>query len=275
MRRATRRVAVIQALSGSGAAGHFYGRNPNNLQTSRKKMLRFARLSLLLALLLLAGLLVYGQARSHPEDMPWTALDLSRPVGAFHGRKLAALSGEGAACRALLGRAGVRYTALPDRSEGARCGYRDAVRFRPGGALEAAYAPADLGPAARSRRRSPCGSGMSSSRRDPAPRRRVARIEHFGSLQLPAPVRPLRRGMERACRGQRSRQLPASCWRTGGGSSVIRQLGGSRTPRPPPCVTSRTEACPLSRRALARLQCAHGITPFDQADGAWGWRACR
>src|ERR1700742_4078842 len=98
-----------------------------------------------LALIALGALLLFGHARRHPEDMPWTALDLGQPVGLFTGRKLAALSDDAPRCRALLGRAGVRFTALPARSEGPQCGYDGAVRFNAGGAREIAFRPANLG----------------------------------------------------------------------------------------------------------------------------------
>jgi hypothetical protein len=101
---------------------------------------------LLVAGLLAAGaLLLYGHARRHPEDVPWTALDLGRPVGAFTGRKLADLADDGPRCRSLLARAGIRFAALPPRSAGEQCGYRDAVRFTSGGALGIGYRPQDLG----------------------------------------------------------------------------------------------------------------------------------
>jgi hypothetical protein len=109
------------------------------------RALRWIRRLLLLALAAFLALLLWGHARRHPEDMPWTKLDLTQPVGAFTGRKLAALNGEGAQCRALLARAGIRFTALPARSAGQDCGYDDAIRFRPGGALTIAWRPADLG----------------------------------------------------------------------------------------------------------------------------------
>jgi hypothetical protein len=107
--------------------------------------LRWLKRLLLLAVLGFAAMLLYGYARAHPEDMPWTQLDLTRPVGAFTGRKLAALGTEGETCRALLTRAGVRFTALPPRNAGEQCGYSDAVRFRSGGALSIAWRPVDLG----------------------------------------------------------------------------------------------------------------------------------
>jgi hypothetical protein len=107
--------------------------------------LKWLKRLLLLALIAFAALLLYGYGRSHPEDMPWAELDLTRPVGAFTGRKLTALGGEGERCRALLREAGVRFTSLPARSPGGQCGYDDAVRFGAGGALEIGWRPADVG----------------------------------------------------------------------------------------------------------------------------------
>jgi hypothetical protein len=107
--------------------------------------LRWAKRLLLLAVLGFAAMLLYGYARTHPQDMPWAELDLTRPVGAFTGRKLTGLVGEGAQCRALLRKAGVRFTALPPRGTQGQCGYGDAVRFGSGGALEIGWRPADLG----------------------------------------------------------------------------------------------------------------------------------
>jgi hypothetical protein len=109
--------------------------------------MRYARgvkIFLVLALLAFLAFLAWGYARNHPEDMPWTELDLASPVGAFTGRKLAALGGEAETCRTLLRRAGIRFVALPSRS-GGQCGYDDAVRFSPGGALTIGYRPAGLG----------------------------------------------------------------------------------------------------------------------------------
>lgn len=100
---------------------------------------------LLLGLLALAGLLLYGLARSNPEDLPWTELDLTRPVGTFTGRKLADLADEGGRCTDLLRQAGVRFTSLPPRRAGPQCGYDHGVRFGRGGALAIGYRPADLG----------------------------------------------------------------------------------------------------------------------------------
>jgi hypothetical protein len=146
--------------------------------------MRYARgvkIFLVTALLVFLTFLAWGYARNHPEDVPWTELDLGLPVGAFTGRKLAALSGEGEKCRALLRRAGVRFEALPRRGRG-QCGYDDAVRFSSGGALTIGYRPADLGTSC------PVAAALALWEWhvvQPAALRRfgteVASIEHYGS----------------------------------------------------------------------------------------------
>jgi hypothetical protein len=144
--------------------------------------LRIAKLVLLLGLLGFAGLLAYGYARNHPEDLPWTRLDLSEPLGIFTGRKLASLADEPEQCRQLLGDAGIRFTALPPRTAGPQCGYDDAVHFGSGGALAIGYRPADLGVAC------PVAAALALWEWhvvQPAAiehfGRKVAQIEHFGS----------------------------------------------------------------------------------------------
>lgn len=129
-----------------------------------------------------AALLVLATLRARPQDLPWTPLDLGEPVGLFTGRKLAALSGDFPACRTLLTRAGVRYTALPPRREGARCGYDDAVRFTAGGARRIAFSPAGPGLAC------PVAAALAVWEWNviqPAAERHfgraVVRVEHFGS----------------------------------------------------------------------------------------------
>jgi hypothetical protein len=102
-------------------------------------------LILLLATALSAGGIFWliTFSKRHPEDVPWTELDLASPVGAFTGRKLAALGGEAGKCRALLRRAGIRFVALPRHGEG-QCRYGDSVRFSARGALTIGYRPANL-----------------------------------------------------------------------------------------------------------------------------------
>lgn len=130
----------------------------------------------------LFALVTWGVLRGRPQDLPWTPLDLAQPIGAFTGRKLTALGEDFGACRALLDRAGVRYTALPPRDDGARCGYSDAVRFTVGGARDLTYTPAGLGIAC------PVAAALAKWEWDvvqPAAEQqfgtRVASIEHFGS----------------------------------------------------------------------------------------------
>ncbi len=128
-----------------------------------------------------AAMLVYGYARRHPEDMPWTPLDLSTPVGAFTGRKLVGLTDDGPRCSALLKRAGVRFVPLAPVSAGA-CGFRDGVRLVPDGARSIGFAPAGLG--------SSCAVAAAMTLWEwnvvqPAAAKhfgsRVTAIEHFGS----------------------------------------------------------------------------------------------
>src|SRR3954468_12054614 len=106
-------------------------------KASAASALRWMRGLILLALLAVAALLVWAHGRKHPEDLPWTKLDLARPVGAFTGRKIAAL--HGSQSRSLLSRAGISYAALPARREDSQCGYDDAVRLGAGGAAPLAF----------------------------------------------------------------------------------------------------------------------------------------
>jgi hypothetical protein len=143
--------------------------------------LRLVKSFLALALFGFGAILLYGYSRNHPEDMPWTELDLAQPVGVFTGRKLAQLGGEGEHCRGLLRRAGIRFSALPPHSAG-RCGYDDAVRLSGRGALDVAYRPSSLGTSC------PVAAGLALWEWhvvQPAALkhfgRKVASIDHFGS----------------------------------------------------------------------------------------------
>ncbi|BBD97040.1 extensin [Sphingobium amiense] len=84
---------------------------------------------LILAVILFLLLLAFGWLRQRPQDLPWTPLDLSQPVGLFTGRKLAALTQQPASCKALLDSAGVDHVALHPGGSG-QCRYSDAVRLR-------------------------------------------------------------------------------------------------------------------------------------------------
>lgn len=132
-------------------------------------------------LLATLALVAWGVLRGRPQDLPWTPLDLGQPVGLFTGRKLTALTGDAAACRALLTQSGVRFTALPSRRDG-QCGYEDAVRLTSGGARDIALSPVGLGMAC------PVAAAVAMWEWNvlaAAARRhfdaRVTRIDHFGS----------------------------------------------------------------------------------------------
>ncbi|WP_294195389.1 extensin family protein [uncultured Sphingomonas sp.] len=132
-------------------------------------------------LLATLALVAWGVLRGRSQDLPWTPLDLGQPVGLFTGRKLTALTGDAAACRALLTQSGVRFTALPPRRDG-QCGYEDAVRLTSGGARDIALSPVGLGMAC------PVAAAVAMWEWNvlaAAARRhfdaRVTRIDHFGS----------------------------------------------------------------------------------------------
>jgi hypothetical protein len=111
------------------------------------KAVRRTFIAITVCVLVLAGLLLgYAMLRKRPQDLPWTRLDLSQPIGIFTGRKLAGLTGDYAQCRVLLRAAGVRYTMLPKLAgSDPKCGYSDGIRFAAGGSRGIAYAPSNLG----------------------------------------------------------------------------------------------------------------------------------
>ncbi|HEX8485584.1 extensin family protein [Sphingomonas sp.] len=127
-------------------------------------------------------LLLWSGLRGRPQDLPWTPLDLSQPAGMFTAGKLASLGDDAKACRALLKRAGIRYTALPSRRDSAQCGYDDAIRFASGGARSIALQPATVGMAC------PVAAALAMWEWEvvqPAAQRhlgrRVTALDHFGS----------------------------------------------------------------------------------------------
>ena len=129
-----------------------------------------------------AGLFLYSFARDHPEDLPWTELDLAQPVGMFTRGKLNGLGEDFAQCRGLLERAGVEYDALDPVSSGKQCGYDNAVRFAEGGARNIGFSPAGVGVSC------PVAASLAMWEWNvvqPAAQKHfgspVARIEHFGS----------------------------------------------------------------------------------------------
>lgn len=83
-----------------------------------------------LLLLVLVAAVVAGRAwlAAHPEHDPWAPLDLRDPPGWATQRKLQAIKGDAAQCRAVLARSRVSYTALPPAGEG-QCVRADRTRL--------------------------------------------------------------------------------------------------------------------------------------------------
>jgi hypothetical protein len=136
---------------------------------------------LFLVLLAAAGLYARDYVRRHPQDVPWTRLDLGDPVGLFTVRKLAALGDRPAQCRALLADAGNRDVPAPPRRGEAGCGYADGMRLS-GDGRTVSFAPAGLITSC------PVAAALVLFERDvlqPAARRhfgtRVSVIDHAGS----------------------------------------------------------------------------------------------
>jgi hypothetical protein len=101
------------------------------------------RAALAALLILVLGLTAFFYGRSyieaHPQDVPWTQLSLTDPVGRFTGRKLAALSDDASLCRGLLQRAGSNAAAVPPRRQGEQCGYDNGFRLK---GQDLSFAPA-------------------------------------------------------------------------------------------------------------------------------------
>lgn len=100
-----------------------------NLPISRR-IGRFTLDRRFLALLLLAALFVAGRAwlAEHPQHDPWAPLDLRDPPGWATARKLQAIQGDTQACREVLRRSEVKFSALPEAGEGA-CARPDRTRL--------------------------------------------------------------------------------------------------------------------------------------------------
>ena len=235
---------------------------------------RLVLLLFLLAALALGALALLDYARRYPQELPWTALDLRQPIGAFTGRKLAGLAGDPAQCRALLAQAGATFTPLPPRREGAQCGHADAVRF---GAREIGYRPADVGFACA------LAAALVVWEREvvqaAAQRhfgRRVAGIDHFGAYSC----RRIYGGEEGAwSEHARANALDVAAFRLDDGTRITvvndwRDLGAKgrflREVRDGACRLFATVLSPDYNRAH------RDHLHLDQAArGEWGWRACR
>ncbi len=229
------------------------------------------------ALLLTLALLVYAMLRNRPQDLPWTKVDLSQPVGMFTGRKLTALTDDFPACRAALDKAGIRYTALPARDEGEGCGYTDAVRFTSGGARRIGFAPADLGVSC------PVAAGLAVWEWEvvqPAAQRifgqRVAEIEHFGSYNC---RRMYNREGASWSEHATADAVDIAAFRLADGTRItlIGDWAGEG-PKAQFLRAVRDGGCDLFATVLSPdyNEAHRDHFHFDQAGrGAMGWRACR
>lgn len=241
-----------------------------------RRLRRILTTLILLGLAAFGGLLLFGHARRHPEDMPWTALDLSRPVGVFTGRKLADLADEGGRCEALMTEAGIRFVRLPPRA-GPQCGYRHAVRFARGGAREIAFRPADLG--------TNCAVAAGLALWEwhvvqPAARRHfgreIAGIDHFGSYSCRR-VYGRQEGMWSEHASANAVDIAGFTLDGGTRISVVRDWEDDG-PRGRFLREVRDGACDLFATVLSPDYNAAHRDHFhlDQAErGAFGWRGCR
>jgi hypothetical protein len=240
------------------------------------RLLGLLKLLLFLGLAAFGAMLLYGYARNHPQDMPWTALDLSQPVGAFTGRKLTALRQDPQQCRALLARAGVEFRALAPRRSG-QCGYDDAVRFVPGGSLNLGYRPADLGTS--------CPVAAALALWDwnvvqPAALQhfgqRVAAVDHFGSYSC---RRIYGRAQGAWSEHSTANAVDIAAFRLEDGTRIS-VLGDWNREGPKAAFLRqvRNGACDLFATVLSPdyNEAHRDHLHFDQAQrGAMGWRGCR
>ncbi len=232
----------------------------------------------LVALVVIAtlALMLWASLRGRPQDVPWAPLDLGQPIGLFTGRKLTALTEDFPQCRALLDRAGVRYTVLPPRKGEGQCGYADGVRLT-GGARKIAFAPAGLGVAC------PVAAALAMWEWDivqPAAERhfgaRVATIDHFGSYSC------------RRIAGSHSSNWSEHATADAVDIAGFRLTDGTRItvardwkgddPKAAFLREVRDGACQLFATTLSPdYNAAHADhLHLDQANrGSMGWRACR
>lgn len=232
---------------------------------------------LVIALIATGVMMAIGYARRHPQDLPWTALDLTLPVGMFTGRKLAALREDPSLCRRLIGEAGIRFETLSPRSGGPNCTIGDAVRLNEGGARRIALQPGEAGMSC------PVAAALSSWEWhivQPAAARHFASpvesIEHLGTYSC-------RRinGREDAGWSEHAtaNAIDIAAFRLADGRrvSILANWNGSAEERAF-LREVRDGACRLFATVLSPdYNAAHrDHLHFDQARrGAGGWRGCR
>ena len=209
---------------------------------------------------------------AHPQDVPWTKLDLDQPIGRFTGPKLAALGDDPRRCLALLVDGGIGDRPAPAVSAPAPCGYSDGVRlvrtvpWRPSGVITAC----------------PVAAALAIWERDivqPAAIRHFGRgvtgIDHAGSYSC----RRIGGGAEGRCSEHSTADaIDVTGFRLAGGGSV--SVLRDWTPSGPNAAflrEVRDGACQLFSTALSPdYNAAHADhLHFDQASrGAMGGRLC-
>jgi hypothetical protein len=237
---------------------------------------RRAALAVLIAAMLLVVILAaVAGLRTKPEDLPWSPLHLSEPVGLFTGRKLAGLHDKAAKCEALLTEAGVRFTPAPPIREGA-CGYADGLRLDSGGARRIALAPA--APVMSC----PVAAGLAMWEWDvvqPAAQRylgaAVVAIEQLGTYNC----RPIRGHATTLSEHASADAIDVSAFRLADGTRItVADDWRGDGPRATFLHTVRNGACKVFATVLSPEYNAlhHNHLHLDQAArGAIGWRACR
>lgn len=153
---------------------------PRKVPTRLTPVFRWARRLFVLALAAIGLWTGYVFIKSSPEDLPWTPLELDRPIGLFTGRKIAGLTQDRARCMALLHRTGMTFEEVGPHG-GAACPVNDAVRIGTGQEM-LALSPARVAPSC------PVAAGLAVWQWQvvaPAAHRHfgvpVARIKHLGS----------------------------------------------------------------------------------------------
>lgn len=207
---------------------------------------RAARRALFALVPLLLAIAGWQWLQNHPQHNPWAPLNLNHPPGWATRTKLARLKEDVGACRAVLARSEVAFTALDAAGEG-ECARPDRTRLR-----DYPLSP-DTPPVT-----CPVAIALELWRRDslaPAARQilgsDIARIEHLGAFSC-------RRMYARARAAGASTPpatpstSPASCWRTAGGSAC--SATGTRTaPKPASCgrcATAPARASPPCSRPI-------------------------
>ena len=227
-------------------------------------------------LALLGGAYVFGRdyVRRHPQDFPWTELDLRHPTGIFTGPKLASLGSDANLCRALLRDVGADDVAVPPRSGGPSCGYEDGMRlgsrpigFRPAAPVASCSLAAGLHLLETRVIQRAAMRHLGS---------RVTAIDHAGSYSC--------RRLYGRSEGAYSEHATADAidilgFRLADGQrvSVLRDWGGD-TPKSEFLREVRDGSCRLFSTVLSPdYNAAHADhLHLDQAErGSFGWRACR